>query len=192
MDTEEKGNAGGGLWQQIKAANRVMLVLFIGIGILLWGGFNAAVEATNQEAFCISCHVMEENVYMEYQDTIHNTNRTGVRATCPDCHVPKDWGPKMVRKIKASNDLLELILGTIDTREKFQARRLELAKRVWETMKESDSRECRNCHEYDAMDLVEQEQRAFKQHSVGFDNGKTCIDCHKGIAHKMPTREEPV
>ena len=39
---------------------------------------------------------MKENVFKEYQNTIHYTNRTGVRATFPDCHVPKEWGPKTV------------------------------------------------------------------------------------------------
>ena len=90
-------------------------------GIIFWGGFNTAMEATNTEAFCISCHEMEENVYVEYQDTIHYTNRTGVRATCPDCHVPKPWIHKIVRKIKASNELYHKVMGTIDTPEKFEA-----------------------------------------------------------------------
>ena len=29
-------------------------------GIIFWGGFNTALEATNTEAFCISCHEMED------------------------------------------------------------------------------------------------------------------------------------
>ena len=93
------------------------LLLFVA-GIVFWGGFNWALEATNKESFCISCHEMEENVFREYQNTVHYTNRTGVRATCPDCHVPKEWGPKMIRKIQASNEVLHKILGSIDTPEK--------------------------------------------------------------------------
>ena len=57
-------------------------------GIIFWGGFNTALEMTNREEFCISCHEMKDNVYAEYKNTIHYQNRTGVRATCPDCHVP--------------------------------------------------------------------------------------------------------
>jgi cytochrome c-type protein NapC len=77
------------------------------LGIIVWGGFNTAVELTNKEAFCISCHEMRDNVYKEYsENTIHYTNRTGVRATCPDCHVPKEWGPKMMRKVQATRELL--------------------------------------------------------------------------------------
>jgi cytochrome c-type protein NapC len=155
-------------------------------GILFWGGFNWSLEVTNTEAFCISCHEMEANVYQEYQDTIHYSNRTGVRATCPDCHVPKEWGHKMVRKIRASNELLHKALGTINTREKFEAKRLELAQHEWDRMKKNNSRECRNCHDYDSMDYTAQGRRAYKRHITAVDEGQTCIDCHKGIAHELP------
>jgi len=167
-----------------------MLVLGFMAGILFWGGFNTALEVTNTEEFCISCHEMEENVYREYQDTIHYNNRTGVRATCPDCHVPKDWMFKVARKIQASNELFHKVLGTIDTPEKFEAKRLELARHVWATMKANDSRECRNCHDYESMDYPKQGQRAVKQHIKGFDEHQTCIDCHKGIAHSLPALYE--
>ena len=163
----------------------VLVVGFVS-GIIFWGGFNTAMEMTNTEEFCISCHEMEDNVYQEYKETIHYSNRTGIRATCPDCHVPKEWVHKVVRKIQASNELLHKALGTINTREKFEAKRLQLAQNVWRAMKNTDSRECRNCHDYDSMDFVEQGRRAVKQHSEGLDAGKTCIDCHQGIAHELP------
>lgn len=167
-----------------------LLAIGIVAGIIFWGGFNTAMEMTNTEEFCISCHEMKENVYKEYQDTIHYNNRTGVRATCPDCHVPKDWYHKVIRKIQATNELYHKALGSIDTPEKFEAKRLELARHVWASMKENDSRECRNCHDYDSMDYTKQGQRAVKQHIKGFDEGKTCIDCHKGIAHSLPALYE--
>jgi cytochrome c-type protein NapC len=53
-------------------------------------------------------------------------------------------------------------------------------------MKETDSRECRNCHNFDFMDFTVQENRASKRHAEAIDSGKTCIDCHKGIAHDLP------
>jgi len=133
---------------------------------------------------------MEDNVYQEYKDTIHYTNRTGVRATCPDCHVPKEWHHKVVRKIQASNELFHKAMGTIDTRDKFEEKRLELAQHVWSVMKKTDSRECRNCHNFDFMDFGVQGRRAVSQHSVGLEEGKTCIDCHKGIAHQLPDMRE--
>lgn len=156
------------------------------VGVIFWGGFNTVMEATNTETFCTSCHEMREFVYEEYKDTIHYSNRTGVRATCPDCHVPKEWTYKIIRKIQASNELFHKMLGTIDTREKFEAKRLELAKNVWRAMETTDSRECRNCHDFESMDYTEQSRRAIDRHQDASDRGETCIDCHKGIAHSLP------
>ena len=41
-------------------------LFFMVVGVIFWGGFNTAMEATNTLGFCISCHEMEENVYQEY------------------------------------------------------------------------------------------------------------------------------
>ena len=153
-------------------------------GIIFWGGFNTAMEATNTLNFCISCHEMESTVYQEYKSTIHYQNRTGVRAVCSDCHVPKSWIHKVVRKVKASREVYHKILGSINTSEKFEAKRLTLAKNVWREMKATDSRECRNCHTIDSMNPEFQRPRARKQHLSAMKAGQTCIDCHKGIAHK--------
>jgi cytochrome c-type protein NapC len=155
-------------------------------GIFFWGGFNTVMEATNSLEFCISCHEMRDNVYQEYKQTIHYTNRTGVRAICSDCHVPRDWGHKMMRKIQASQEIYGKLMGTIDTPEKFETKRLELAEHEWARMKASDSRECRNCHSFEGMDTEKQKLRGAKMHKIAQDDNKTCIDCHKGIAHKKP------
>lgn len=158
-------------------------LFFMVIGVIFWGGFNTAMEATNTMEFCISCHEMEENVYQEYKKTIHYTNRSGVQASCSDCHVPDPWVHKVVRKVQASRELWHKALGSIDTPEKFDAKRLDLAKNVWRAMKKTDSRECRNCHNFDSMNPEDQKKRARKQHINGMKAGNTCIDCHKGIAH---------
>jgi len=158
-------------------------VVFFVVGIIFWGGFNTAMEATNTTEFCIGCHEMEDNVYQEYKPTIHFTNRTGVRAGCPDCHVPRPWIHKVVRKIKASREVFFWLTGKIGTKEKFDEHRLELAKSVWNDMKTTDSRECRNCHNFESMNPEFQKPRARKQHLNAFESGQTCIDCHKGIAH---------
>ena len=176
-----------------KTGKKTLIVLIIGvaIGIIFWGGFNTAMEATNTETFCISCHEMEVNVYEEYTDTVHYANRTGVRATCPDCHVPKDWIHKIARKVQATNELFHHFRGTIDTPEKFDEKRIELAGNVWRTMKSTDSRECRNCHEFQSMDYDKQESRSSERHEQAEEEGLTCIDCHKGIAHSLPAEYDP-
>ena len=180
------------LWRWFAAPSRVgwglLAAAFFVTGILFWGGFHWALEATNTEAFCISCHEMKDNVYQEYRRTVHYSNKTGVRATCPDCHVPKDWSHKIVRKIQASNELVHKALGTIDTPEKFAEHRLTLSKSVWRAMKTTDSRECRNCHKFGSMDFSVQEPRAARLHQEALNKGKTCIDCHQGIAHALPAQ----
>ena len=136
--------------------------------------------------FCISCHEMRDNVYEEYKETIHYINRTGVRAMCSDCHVPKDWTHKMVRKVRPRKELYGKVIGTIDTKEKFEANRLRLARNEWARMKASDSRECRNCHSFEGMNVEFQKPRAKHAHELALRDGQTCIDCHKGIAHHKP------
>ncbi|MFK5914722.1 MAG: NapC/NirT family cytochrome c [Woeseiaceae bacterium] len=155
------------------------------LGIIFWGAFNTSMELTNTETFCISCHEMRDNVYKEYKETIHYSNRTGVKATCPDCHVPKNWIYKVKRKIGATNELLHKLIGSIDTPEKFEAKRLELSEHVWQTMRETDSRECRNCHAFNSMNLNSQKKSSQEAHQRGIKNNKTCIDCHMGIAHHI-------
>ena len=180
-----------GLWQRLRSPSTrysalTLLVLGVIGGVLFWGGFHTVVEATNVETFCIGCHEMKTNVYAEYQKTIHYQNRTGVRATCPDCHVPKEWGPKMLRKVQATRELYGKAVGTIDTREKFEAKRLHLAEREWARMKANNSLECRNCHSLISMNAETQKPRAKNSHELAVKNNETCIDCHTGIAHQKP------
>lgn len=156
-------------------------------GIIFWGGFNTVLEMTNTEKFCISCHEMRDNPYMELQRTIHYNNRSGVRAECPDCHVPHNWTDKIVRKVQATRELWGKMIGSIDTREKFLGKRRELAENEWKRLKANDSLECRNCHHFNFMDYTAQSPRAANAHSTSLAQGKkTCIDCHKGIAHMLP------
>lgn len=178
-------------WRTRLARFSPFVLLFGGmvVGIVLWGGFNTTLEVTNTMEFCVSCHEMRDTVYQEYQDTVHFKNQSGVQATCADCHVPRPWLHKVVRKIKASSELYHKAMGTIDTPEKFEAHRWTMANRVWDQMKATDSRECRNCHAFASMDLSEQGRSARRRHARAEEKGETCIDCHKGIAHEEP--DEP-
>ena len=161
-------------------------------GLMFWGAFNTGMEASNTLGFCTSCHEMRDTVFQEYKETIHYKNRSGVRAICPDCHVPKDWTHKIARKIQASNELWHHMLGSVDTPTKFNDKRIRLAQSEWARMRNTDSRECRNCHNFEYMDYAEQGRRGSAQHQKGFGEGKTCIDCHKGIAHTLPPIEQNI
>ena len=178
-------------WSALKkpsAKYSLLALLVVGFfsGIIFWGAFNTGMEATNKLEFCIGCHEMRDNVYQEYKETIHYQNRTGVRAICSDCHVPKDWTHKMIRKIQASREIWGKLTGYVDTKEKFESHRMELATREWARMKAGGSRECLNCHNFDAMSSELQKQTPYKKHMAAKAAGQTCIDCHKGIAHHLP------
>jgi cytochrome c-type protein NapC len=146
------------------------------LGVASTVGFHTVLEKTNTMEFCISCHTMQTN-YREYQDTIHYKNPSGVQTTCADCHVPKEFLPKMAAKIIAVKDVYHEIAGTIDTPEKYEAHRWDMASRVWAKMEANDSRECRSCHDYSNMDLEEQDKSARRRHSRAIKDGETCIDC---------------
>ena len=185
-----------GFWDLLNRPSRSFSLAFLTFGgfiagIFFWGGFNTAMELTNTETFCVGCHEMENNVFEELKTTIHYSNSSGVRATCPDCHVPHEWTDKIARKMQASKEVWGKVFGTISTREKFLAKRLELAQHEWARLKSNDSLECRNCHDFESMDFTLQSPRAAEQHER-FLSGeeKTCIDCHKGIAHQLPKLAE--
>lgn len=163
-----------------------LLVVGFVSGILFWGGFHAAMESTNTLEFCTGCHTMADNSFKEYKTTVHYANRTGVRAVCSDCHVPRDWSHKVMAKIGASSDVYHELMGSVSTPEKFEARRMKMAQHQWDQMKASDSRECRNCHSFDAMSPDVQKKSIYDKHMGAKKAGKTCIDCHKGVAHQLP------
>lgn len=164
-----------------------LLVFFL--GFVAYSGMNLVFKETNTLEFCTSCHTMQQN-FVEYKESQHYKNHAGVRAICSDCHVPKSPMAKIVAKIYAGKDLYHEIMGTIDTPEKFEKHRFEMATRVWDKMKQTDSRECRSCHSWDAMMFDVQDKSASKKHQRAKSAGKTCIDCHKGIVHEIP--DEPI
>ncbi|MDO8933930.1 MAG: NapC/NirT family cytochrome c, partial [Rhodocyclaceae bacterium] len=166
---------------------RMIIVGTLG-GIIIWGGLNTGMEWTNHTEFCTSCHEMTIP-YEELKKTVHYKNRSGTTVQCSDCHVassktPTDYIFKSIQKLMAARDVIGHIKGTVDTPEKFEEHRLTMAKRVWERMKDRDSKECRNCHDFKTMDPAKQKDRSVTKHEGAIEDGKTCIDCHKGIAHK--------
>jgi cytochrome c-type protein NapC len=172
------------------AALGVVAIFFFMSGILYMRTFDWTMAVTNTEQFCIGCHEMEDNVYPAYKQSIHYSNRSGVRAVCSDCHVPHKWSDKIIRKVQASKEVWGKITGFINTPEKFAEHRLELAQREWQRFRKNDSLECRNCHDQSYFDFAMQDAPGEFMHKSMIDTGQfTCIDCHKGIAHELPEIE---
>lgn len=166
-------------------------IIAIGIGITFTIGSSKVIDETNTDEFCTSCHSMQW-VKEEWMDSYHFKNASGVRVGCADCHVPHSLGPKLYAKVRAAKDVWGEIMGTIDSEEKFKAHRWEMANRVWAKMEATDSRECRTCHTFDAMDLSEQGRMSKKKHKRAEKQGKTCIECHRGVAHEEPLEPDDI
>jgi cytochrome c-type protein NapC len=167
----------------------LFVCLVVGGGIVV--AASATIHATSTEQFCIGCHELRDNAYAEFKDTIHDKNRTGVRAECADCHLPREFVPMMIRKVEAAREVWGHFTGYIDTKEKYDKNRHAMAVREWTRMKKNNSQECRNCHDAAAMDPEKQSETARARHAKAKAEGTTCIDCHFGIAHSEPDGPGP-
>ena len=184
-----------GVWDRLcRPGSKWLLGIPVGAFLLFLAGAVAvigsevAIHATGTEQFCTSaCHSMQAFTTPEWLDSPHNKNASGVRATCADCHIPREYPQKLIVKTRSGlSDMYHELMGTISTREKYEAHRARMAEDVWAYMVKTDSRECRNCHSEEHFVLSDQPEQAAKAHVTGPEEGKTCIDCHKGIAHKTP------
>lgn len=187
----------GALRSAPRPGTTVGRLLGVGVGVAAIAAFTIyglvfypLLEATNSTEFCVSCHSMQATVYQEYKQSVHYSNPSGVRAGCPDCHVPKELVPKLVAKVRAAKDVWHEILGTIDTPEKFEAHRWRMASAVWSMMERTDSSTCRSCHSWESMDFGEQDRIGRRKHRAAMEEGRTCIECHKGLVHKQPRPPE--
>ena len=162
-----------------------IITLMVGavLGILAILAFDGVMYVTSTEAFCGSaCHEMQ-GPYKALQETAHFSNSHGTSATCADCHIPREFGPKMLRKIEASREVWGHFTGLIDTPEKYAAHQPAMRERELNRLRASDSRECRNCHRLDRMDFAAQSRAVRRYHRAMEQRGNTCVDCHADIGH---------
>lgn len=165
------------LWWAVVGAIAAIIAIFG-----TWQG----IHYTSTTEFCLSCHSMG-TAGKEYKQSIHFKNASGVRAECRDCHIPPGIIPTIVRKTEALNDLYHTFISpSIDTPEKFEEKRAELAQREWKRMSDSGSATCKSCHSYEAMDHAKQSPNAAVRMTEAAAKNSNCIDCHKGIAHHKP------
>jgi cytochrome c-type protein NapC len=170
------------------ASLSVLTLLAVGILLGVAGviAFDVSLHATSTEKFCISCHEMAtlpNSPYEQLKTTAHFSNRTGVTATCSDCHLPHEFVPKMIRKVEASREVWGHMTGIIDTPEKYAEHLPAMKAREIARLQANDSQECRNCHTPERMQPELQSKMAQRSHKPERMQGKSCIDCHAGIAH---------
>ena len=157
------------------------------VGIAFTGGFLGTLKQAETTSFCTSCHEMQAP-FQELTQSVHYSNELGIRATCGDCHVPPTFWAGLWRHVEASTEVFGHLTGKLSTPEKYEKLRPELAQKIWTELKANDSAECRSCHTQTAMALAKQTPIAAKRHSSEYlaKTHQTCIECHQGVAHKLP------
>jgi nitrate/TMAO reductase-like tetraheme cytochrome c subunit len=182
----------GRTWHRLSTPSaRWSVLALVIVGILIGAvatiGTQLMVAVTGTNQFCGgACHSMQW-VAAEYRQSIHYANRTGVRASCHDCHIPHDYPELLWYKAKAgARDVVQEVRGVISTEDKFKKERLRLAKSVWAEYKATNSENCRVCHAITADTLSKQKDFVKPMHQQFLAGAATCTDCHKGIAHTAP------
>jgi nitrate/TMAO reductase-like tetraheme cytochrome c subunit len=160
--------------------------LAVGLGAVALGTLNFVLHETSTTEFCFGCHSHEQSIRPEYEASSHFSNQAGVQADCADCHMPHGWFRYTWKKMVVSLDIVPELMGKLDTKEKFESHRGEMAKSVWAQYRDNDSEFCRHCHNPERMDLDKQDRRAGRSHAKAVTSGETCIDCHQGIVHALP------
>jgi len=169
------------------------------LALLVLGGIGGAaavvstqvmVAVTGTDEFCGgACHSMQW-VASEHKASTHGANRYGVGATCAACHIPHGYPEKLWYKAQAgTRDAINEARGVIATEAKFKEQRLRMAKAVWTEFRANDSANCRTCHVFTPEVLAKQKGGPRKDHEGRLAEKKTCIDCHKGVAHEEPQEQ---
>ena len=161
------------------------VVAFI-VGIGFTGSFIGALKYAETDSFCTSCHEMS-TPFQEYKQSVHYSNVFGIQASCGNCHVPPTFLPGLVRHIQAYSEVWGHVTGELNTPAKYESHRLALAQKIWAELKANDSAECRSCHTPAAMAFAKQPAAAVSAHQSLATSGMTCIDCHRGVAHTLPS-----
>ena len=189
--TKSNGREPSRVWK--RPSNKWLLGVPVGgiiafvLGAAALGTMNFVLHATSSTEFCYTCHSHESFIKPEYEASSHFINAAGVRVGCSDCHLPHDnWFKLVWTKAVVSLDIIPEVMGKLDTAEKYEAQRAEMAESVWRQFKNNDSKFCRGCHSVEAMDLESQGRSAARRHTRAAERGETCIDCHYGIVHKGP------
>ena len=160
------------------------LALLVGAAGL--GTANYVLHETSTTEFCFTCHSHELFIRPEYEASSHFNNAAGVQAGCADCHLPHNWFEYTWTKMVVSLDIIPELMGKLDTKEKYEAHRGEMAKSVWTEYRENKSEFCLHCHNFERMDFENQDRRAVRKHTTALEKDETCIDCHQGIVHALP------
>lgn len=132
-------------WTFALAAFAAGMVAMVGMGL--------AVKATDQSAFCASCHAMSEAAWTHKQ-SVH------AQFDCNECHTPQYLPAKL--PYKAMIGLNDIFVNTTNS--------VPTAIHAGEGMKDVIQANCRRCHVSTTM-------------TVAMDAKPYCTDCHRAVPH---------
>jgi cytochrome c-type protein NapC len=162
-----------------------LLAAGFALGLVGTVGFQYALDAVGTNAFCGSCHA--NDAAREWRESVHHDNSSGFVTGCSDCHVPREFLPKVARTAKSVREIWGHLTGVINTREKYEAHRKAMDEREWNRLRGNGARECRNCHDPESM-ANKDKADAGAIHRSAPAGGMVCIDCHKGVGHRAPAQ----
>ena len=179
-------------WQRLRSPSaRWSVLALVALGVVTGAtaiiATQVMVHVTGTDEFCgAACHSMQW-VATEHRESLHGANATGVKATCHDCHIPREY-PQLLwyKAVAGTRDVIGEIRGIISTEEKFANERRRMAVHVWTEYKANDSRACRGCHAFSKDVLAKQKELVREIHAPVLEGLATCIDCHKGVGHTAP------
>jgi len=168
-----------------------LIVVGVIVGIVGYFATQQTLHATSSDAFCMTCH-RDHSLKAEVLASAHGGGSAGITVQCQDCHLPHGPFDYLLKKIIVSKDIYGFL--TIDgfmDQKWLDDNRQEQADKALAHFRSNDSANCRHCHTRIYENQPDTMKRMAKMmHKNNFkkgpDNRKTCVDCHKGVAHFYP------
>ncbi|NOY15782.1 MAG: hypothetical protein GXP23_02395 [Gammaproteobacteria bacterium] len=154
------------------------------IGILFIPVADSVNTRFSSNEFCAgSCHEMESTVSKEFEESAHGMTASGVRPGCADCHLSERLVPALwEHAIDGTKELFIHLTTDVSEPGAYERFRTAGANRVRLKMLSDDSRNCRSCHDMEA--IKPERKRGQRQHANAIEDGTTCIACHYNLVHK--------
>jgi len=169
----------------------IAIFALIALGVLIGAsGIIASTEinrATSSDAFCMSCHTMATVAAdPQFQKSRHRANNVGVVAGCSDCHIPtNNWFVETyTHLVSGIKDVIAEKTGNFSDPAVWNARRIVLANRARDAMRQNDAVTCRKCHVVSAIRAPDGAHAPLAQGQM------TCVDCHSVHAQPAATSKQ--
>ncbi len=142
-----------------------------------WAVVDTVIHATGDHEFCTACH-SHAPIGSSYREDLHGGNNpSGWRASCSDCHIPRDnalhylWVKGIHGVVDPTMEILK-DSHAID----WHGNRERRAEYVYDSG-------CLGCHRY-LEEKSEANSKAFLPHRRYFSSEDlTCVECHPQVGH---------